>query len=451
MQPTLFQLEQFNHPKLYLFKLTSLGQIHQTIPWESLSSCLPEEDDSKPGPKPWFSNQGMLALMFLKHLLDTSDEKLIERFNTDWSLQLFCGKLLSETEKVRDTGIVSKVRGYIADHADWQQLQEALLTHWKADMNLTSLLLMDATVYESYIRFPTDVKLLWESCVWVYEKLLFKICKLLFIKRPRNKYIDQKRKQQAYFKLRRKSYKKGRKRHKSLLYLLEKGLGQLQEVLNSHPSADLTELQHSYVETIKKVLAQQKQLALDPQAKITDRIVSLHKPYIRTIKRGKENKPNEWGMKAHMLQCDKVIWFDCMDFNPFNECKRVKISVLKHKQMFGHCYQVSADRIYATNENRTYLAGKEIFHGFAKKGIAKKDSKQAKAEHTLRTQINKVRSTSLEGGFGNHKNHYGLRKVKALREETEKTWVFFGVMAANAVLLTKRRIKTQQEIPKQAA
>ena len=445
MQQTLFQVEQFDHPKLHLFKQTSLGQIHQTIPWEALSSCLPRIDKSKTGPKPWFTNQGMLALMFLKHLLDTSDEKLIERFNTDWSLQLFCGKLLSETEKVRDTAILSKVRGYVADQADWQQLQAVLLSHWKDDMDLTALLLMDATVYESYIRFPTDVKLLWESCIWGYQHILFKSCKLLKIKRPRNKFIDQKRKQQTYFKLRKKSYKKGRKRHTSLLYLLRKGLDQLQQVLDDHPNLTLTHLQGHYLRTIKKVLMQQQKLALDPKAKIADRIVSLHKPYIRTIKTGKENKPNEWGMKAHMLQCDGVSWFDCMQFNPFNECKRLKITVAKHKQAFGHCHQLAADRIYATNENRRYLSEKQIFHGFVTKGRQPKDHNKNKAIDVLKSQINKVRSTHLEGAFGNHKNHYGLRKVKALREATEKTWVFFGVMAANAVLLTKRRRKPPPE------
>jgi len=47
----------------------------------------------------------------------------------------------------------------------------------------------------------------------------------------------------------------------------------------------------------------------------------------------------------------------------------------------------------------------------------------------------------LEGSFGNEKNHYGLRKVKALSEGTEKVWVFFGIMTANALQMSKRKIK----------
>jgi hypothetical protein len=40
---------------------------------------------------------------------------------------------------------------------------------------------MDATCYESCIRFPTDVKLLWECCVWIFEDQLFRLCIVLAI------------------------------------------------------------------------------------------------------------------------------------------------------------------------------------------------------------------------------------------------------------------------------
>jgi len=45
----------------------------------------------------------------------------------------------------------------------------------------------------------------------------------------------------------------------------------------------------------------------------------------------------------------------------------------------------------------------------------------------------------VSGSFGNEKNNYGLRKIKALSEGTEKVWVFFGIMTTNAVLISKRK------------
>ena len=77
---------------------------------------------------------------------------------------------------------------------------------------------------------------------------------------------------------------------------------------------------------------------------------------------------------------------------------------------------------------------------FPKKG---KDNSN-KEERQTRSQIGKTRATRLEGSFGNEKNHYGLRKIKALSAGTEKVWVFFGIMTANAVLLSKRQTKPRQ-------
>src|SRR5690554_7599564 len=45
--------------------------------------------------------KGMFALMFLKAYLNVSDRQLIERFNTDYSLQMFCGKLLAEDKQIK--------------------------------------------------------------------------------------------------------------------------------------------------------------------------------------------------------------------------------------------------------------------------------------------------------------------------------------------------------------
>lgn len=433
MQKELFQGQLYYHPKLYIFKETDLGKIYQTIPWEQLADCLPPENKG-PGAPAWFDGQGMFGLMFLKAYLNISDGKLVERFNTDWSLQLFCGKLLDDTEKIRDKSIVSRIRSYIGQHCDWQEIQQVLINHWKRDMNQTHVLLMDATCYESYIRFPTDVKLLWESCQWIFDKQLYRWCKVLHLARPRSKYREQKQRQGEYDRRRRKNYKQAQKRKRALLYLLEKGINQLQILLDHHPEIRLNPIERQYLRTIRKVLEQQTFLMTHPAKELKDRIVSLSKPYIRPIVRGKENKPVEFGPKVHMLQVDGICMIDKMDFNAFNESTRLKVSVLKHKVVFGYCHQLGADNIYATNANRKYLTQNNIFHSFPRKG-PKVDRPH---EDKLRKILGSVRATVMEGSFGIHKQHYGLAKVKAKNEKTERIWILFGVMTANAVILSKR-------------
>lgn len=255
------------------------------------------------------------------------------------------------------------------------------------------------------------------------------------MKRPRSKYQEQKLKQLSYARRRKKGHKLSMKRKKALLYLLEKGLEQLQEVLNKAGMPLLSQQERSYLKTIRKVLLQQKWMEENPGQSVKDRIVSLSRPYVRPIIRGKENKRVEFGMKAHMLQVDGFCFIDIMDFKAFNECKRLKISTLKHKQHFKELHQLGADGIYATNENRRYVTLKQIFSCFPKKGPKTKN----KEEKKLRSLISTKRATVMEGSFGNHKQHYGAAKIKARGEKREKLWVFFATMTANAVKMSKRK------------
>jgi hypothetical protein len=66
----------------------------------------------------------------------------------------------------------------------------------------------------------------------------------------------------------------------------------------------------------------------------------------------------------------------------------------------------------------------------------------------MRAVLDKERGTRLEGSFGNEKNHYLLQKVNARNALTEKCWIFFGMMTANASIITNRR---QATLHKQAA
>jgi len=257
------------------------------------------------------------------------------------------------------TSIMTRVRAYMEKHCEWERIQEVLIGHWKRDVNNTHVLLMDATCYESYIRFSTNFKLLWECCEWVFEKQLFRLCSHLGIKRPRSKYREQKIAQMAYSRKRKNTFRETLRRRKALVYLLGKGIGQLQQIRDSNKGADLGLKDFDRFAVVKKVHFQQEFLLDNPPSALKDRIVSIHKPYLRPIVRGKENRPVEFGAKAHILQVDGLTFIDKLDFNAFNECTRLKLSVAKNRRFFGPVNQLGADRIYATNKNRSYCTGIE--------------------------------------------------------------------------------------------
>lgn len=432
MQISLFPSDSHYSAKWYIFKNQELGRIHDCINWVGLVELLPKKKTLRGAPS-WLPPKGLFGLMFLKHYTGLSDEKLIDRFNTDWSLQLFCGVLLADNESIKDNSFVSRIRSYLAAHVPIEQMQEQLLKKWKGYLPNSHVMLADATVYESYIRYPTDVKLLWECCQWIWERIIPELCKQYRIRTPRSKYADQKKKQLVYSKLRKKSHRKTKGRKGALLGLAHKGIDTLQALLNQTKGAGLSDAEYSRFQTIKQVYRQQEQLYTHPGSKIKDRIVSLAKPYVRPIVRGKENKDVEFGMKVHMNQVGGVNIIEYASFDNFNESTRLKISILKSKIRFGKCTHIAADRIYPTNKNRSFCTGQNITTNFDKKGPKKKD----KATKQIKGILNKARSSFMEGSFGNEKNHYLLGKIKARNQATEWIWLFFGVHTANAVRVAK--------------
>jgi transposase, IS5 family len=429
--------EDYSHRWL-IFQQSKLGQIYNAIPFQQLSMLLPYKSMDSVGAPPWFNKAGMFGVMFLKSYLGLSDEKLVERLNTDWELQMFCGRQFSDNQRIKDRNLPSRIRVYIGQNLSLEAFQDTVIENWKPYLKDTHCGLFDATAYESYIKFPTDEKLLWDCCVWVFESV-FILCKELGMKRPRSKYREQERKQTAFSKTKKKTYKLKKRRRKSLLYLLNQGIGFLEEILTSYYLSIHPVVYSSIVDklkTVKTIHYQQKYMHENPGEYVKDRIVSLFKPYLRPIVRGKENKRVEFGAKLHIYQVDGINIIDKLSFDPFNEAKNLKGCVIKHIQRFGKLHQLGVDNIYGTNENRKYLTGKEIYTCLPRKGKPSKHEKQLKQ---LRKELGKQRATVLEGSFGNEKNHYGLKKVKARTEKTEIVWILFGIMTANAVKISKKK------------
>jgi hypothetical protein len=93
-------------------------------------------------------------------------------------------------ERIKNFKIVSDIRCRLARKLDVRELQGVLAGYWKPYMRDTNIMMEDATCYETSMRYPTNVKLLWESTEWSYKQLKL-ICKCLKIRMPRNKYEEQ--------------------------------------------------------------------------------------------------------------------------------------------------------------------------------------------------------------------------------------------------------------------
>jgi hypothetical protein len=414
------------------FQTSELGSIYRAIPWIELAKALKIRENSK-GPDRIFSPQGMLALMFLKSYVTCSDKKLILYLNGNIDFQMFCGIFLGP-ERISNYKIVSDIRCELSRGMDIKKLQEVLAIYWKPYLKGTNIMLEDATCYETSMRYPTNVKLLWESTEWSYKQLKL-ICKYLKIRMPRNKYEEQWDKYNNYSHKRKKTHKDTAKRIRSLLYLLEKILVLLREIENQYQrQLDLPNRYYKNIKIIRKVLKQQQEIFQTGES-VPDRIVSISKSYIRPIVRGKEVKAVEFGAKVNMIQFDGINFIEHLSFNAFNEGTRLVNSIRYGRSLFGKITHVSADDIYATNANRKYSTAAHIVTNFKRKGRA---GKHEEHRRIISRELRKERTIRMEGSFGTEKEHYGLQKIKARTEINEILWIFFGVHTANAVRIAKR-------------
>lgn len=409
------------------FYKSDLGKVYLATPWSDLirDFRLKEKKDGRPLN---FPPQGRIALMFLKSYSGLSDKKLIEQLNGNIEWQFFCGIYLGE-HRISNYKIVSQIRSELGEKLDIEKLQKTLFNFWEPHLDETEKITMDATCYESEVRYPTDVKLLWESVEWC-NSMMIKVSKQLKQPRLRTKYIKWKKRYVSYSKMRRKTKKKRISQTRSSLLLIKK----LMDFLQQH-QALLTEKERAKLRTIKKVYTQQYAW-FHKGIKPKKRIISLHKDYLRPIVRGKEVKSVEFGAKVNKIQISGISFIEHISFEAFNEGVRFKNSV-HLAQSLTRCKTLvaGADAIYATNANRRFATSQRIKTDFKPKGPKRKDRK---IQELLIRSIQKERASRLEGSFGKEKEHYGLRKIKARTDKNEILWIFFGIHTANAIEIGRK-------------
>ena len=439
LEPTIC-FSEFDFYKNYKesFYNQELGGLYRAIPFTSLARALKLQDRWK-GRASFFSPEGKLALMFLKSYTGFSDSQLIDNLNGNIYYQLFCGVRINPSNPLKNFKIVSAIRCEIASGLQIDDLQEILSTHWKPYMDNLQVHMTDATCYESYIRYPTDVKILWESISWLYPHTC-SIYKSLKQRKPKTKYDKQSKRYHSYSKKRKRRQVETGVLKRSLLHLLNKLIGLTEDVIKE-TSAKARINSHFYkrYSVIKRVYNQQ-QLRFDGK-QVKDLIVSIDKSYIHPIVRGKETKSVEFGAKVNTIQIDGINFIEHLSFSAFHEGIRLPQCVAKQQKLFRRKVSLlAADSIYATNANRKFCSKKQITTSFVRKGRAGKDEEQLKF---MRSALSKERSTRLEGSFGTEKQHYGLQKVKARTKETEILWIFFGIHTANAVRMIEKMEKVE--------
>jgi hypothetical protein len=406
-----------------------------------LVSSHPER---KRGPKPFFSPEGKVALMFLKMYTQLSAPKLLEQLNGNVHYQIFCDISINPLRPLTNYKLIDDIASELSDKLKIQQQQNILAEAWKPYMKDLDTFYTDATCYESDMRYPTDQKLLWE-CIEKSYRMMCEVSQCLGIHRPRTKYLDVEKANMGYVKQRKHSKQKQRQLTRRLIKLLAKILEEIRKMMREHEDEELLTLrEQSALDIITKVYRQQKNHfgSNNPRESIPDRIVSISKPYVRPIVRGKEVKNVEFGAKCNNILVDGISFIEKLSFNAFSEGTRLEHCIKMHKRLFKtDAKKIGGDTGYAGTSNRDLCKERGIQTSFVKRG---RPSAEKKEKDFVRQELARVRATTMEGSFGTQKEHYAMRRIKARKKKTEILYIFFGIHTANVVHLAERLAEQQE-------
>lgn len=105
--------------------------------------------------------------------------------------------------------------------------------------------------------------------------------------------------------------------------------------------------------------------------KVSDRIVSIDRFYVRPIVRDKEAKFVEFGAKVNNIQIDGISFIKHISFKAFNDGISLKDCIrMQQKLMNERIRCVATDSIYANNANRKFCKKYGISTFFVRKGRA---------------------------------------------------------------------------------
>ena len=163
----------------------------------------------------------------------------------------------------------------------------------KEDTN-KGMLTIDATCSPANIRYPQDVSLLNEAREKL-ENIIYRFCKCYSLKLPR-RYRKRARKEYlAFAKSKKHTSKKIRSALRKQLAYVKRDLRYLEQFMSEGYA--MTGKDINLYLTIIRLYEQQQYMYDNRVHSVEHRIVSISRPWLRTIVRGKVKAPVEFGAK----------------------------------------------------------------------------------------------------------------------------------------------------------
>ncbi|HCI55161.1 MAG: IS5 family transposase [Bacteroidales bacterium] len=370
------------------------------MPWDALASiyyCSMSSDMGAPA----IDARVVIGAMIIKHKLKLDDRETIETIRENMYMQYFLGLKEYTYEDIFDRSLFTTLRYRLgADKFDAMTRQIILRSEKKEEAAKKDLndfgndvvmnklnscdeevdikeneelkgrateeepvknkgkLIMDATVADQMIAYPTDFGLLSQSRE-ESERLIDELCKKLDIKdKPRTSRRLARKQYLNLSKKKNKSKKEIRKGIGQQLRYLRRNLKTIDNLLDTAEgmSFPLEHRDQRIYWVIQHIYEQQDQMYKEHTHSIDNRIVNIYQPYVRPIVRGKDKAQVEFGAKLGVSIQNGYARINTLSWEAYNEGTDLKKQVEAYKRLNG-CYPevVITDKIYGTRENRQWL------------------------------------------------------------------------------------------------
>jgi hypothetical protein len=433
------------------------------LPWDKMAETYSKTLNTKMG-RPAKPSRLVIGAIIIKHKLCLPDEEVIPTIQENPYLQYFLGFSEFTHERAFDPSLFVTIRrrlsqesfeemthAFLAAVAEVEQKRSApqkkmsgrkkppppaesaddCPTQADQQDKRSGLLLIDASVAPSDIKYPTDLDIL-NSSREHSETLIDALWSRLQTPGEVKPRTYRRVARKAYLAMAKKRKKKAndiRKANRKQLNYLKRNLKTINDLLDNVDDGKIpfTRRQYRSFLIIQEVYRQQHQMFNQRSHKISDRIVSVSQPHVRPIVRGKAGRDVEFGPKISASVVGGYGFLDRLSWDAYHEATDLPTQVEQYKERFGYYPEaVITDGIYGTRENREWLHARKI--RFSGKPLGRppkvtiENEEVLKAERKRRRQESGMRSR-IEGKFGEGKRGYDLDLVKAKWPETGESWV----------------------------
>ena len=278
--------------------------LSKQIDWEAVESEFAEYYCADNG-RPSVPIRKMVGMLLLKNIYNLSDEGVVARWMENPYMQYFTGEKVFQKRPPMNPIDLTKFRKRIGTIGAEKIFKISLLVNAKEITGKEmKLVMIDSTVQEKNITFPTDTKL--------YRKIIARVLKM-----ARKEDIELRRtytrelkalKLKVRFMNHPTRMKEGKKAVKRIRTITRALVGDITRKMNEHQLS----MYGKDLELFVRVINQERN--------DKDKVYSLHEPEVQCISKGKDHKKYEFGNKSAIAKTRSGLIVSALAFlgNPYD-------------------------------------------------------------------------------------------------------------------------------------